>query len=174
MLDKNKPTIALTGATGFLGSHLMASLLSSGYKIKILGRPTKEETLQDRISKLLRWFGIAELSGQLELVNIDFLKPLLGLTEGNYKKLSAITDQIIHCASDTSFAERKRDTVFKSNVNSLESILDFAANAKVKFFHYISTAYVAGANGTICKECITSSTDFLNVYEESKAALLSS
>jgi len=165
----NKPTIALTGATGFLGSHLMASMLSSGYKIIVLGRPTKEETLQERISKLLRWFGIEELSGQLELVNIDFLKPKLGLSEVNYNNLSAITDQIIHCASDTSFAERKRDAVFKSNVNSLESILEFAANANVKFFHYISTAYVAGANVTICKECITSSTDFLNVYEESKA-----
>src|ERR1035437_10641433 len=118
MCNKKKPIIALTGATGFLGSHLIASMLSGGYKIIVLGRPTKEETLQERISKLLRWFGIEELSGQLELVNIDFLKPMLGLPEVNYNKLSAITDQIIHCASDTSFDERKRDTVFKSNVNS--------------------------------------------------------
>ncbi|HEY5593094.1 MAG TPA: SDR family oxidoreductase, partial [Paludibacter sp.] len=70
MSVKNKPTIALTGVTGFLGSHLMTSMLSRGYKIIVLGRPTKEETLQERISKLLRWFGIEELSGQLELVNI--------------------------------------------------------------------------------------------------------
>jgi len=166
---KNKPTIALTGATGFLGSHLMASMLTSGYKIIVLGRPAKEETLQERISKLLPWFGIEELAGQLELVVIDFLKPMLGIPEVEYKNLCAITEQIIHCASDTSFAERKRDTVFKSNVSSLEGILEFAANANVNFFHYISTAYVAGANVTICKERISSATDFLNVYEESKA-----
>jgi dTDP-4-dehydrorhamnose reductase len=169
MFDKNKPIIALTGATGFLGSHLMASMLSGGYKIIVLGRPAKEETLQERISKLLRWFGIEELAGQLELVVIDFLKPMLGIPEAEYKNLCAITEQIIHCASDTSFAERKRDTIFKSNVTSLEGILEFAANAKVNFFHYISTAYVAGANVTICKERISSATDFLNVYEESKA-----
>jgi nucleoside-diphosphate-sugar epimerase len=166
---KNKPTIALTGATGFLGSHLMASMLTSGYKIIVLGRPAKEETLQERISKLLRWFSIEELAGQLELVVIDFLKPMLGLPEAKYKNLCTITEQIIHCASDTSFSERKRDNVFKSNVTSLEGILEFAANAKVNFFHYISTAYVAGANVTICKERISSATDFLNVYEESKA-----
>ena len=169
MSVKKKPTIALTGATGFLGSHLMASMLTGGYKIIILGRPAKEETLQERISKLLRWFGIEELAGQLELVEIDFLKPMLGLTEAEYKNLCTITEQIIHCASDTSFAERKRDIVFKSNVSSLEGILEFAANARVNFFHYISTAYVAGADVTICKERISSATDFLNVYEESKA-----
>ena len=169
MFDKKKPIIALTGATGFLGSHLMASMLSGGYKIIILGRPTKEETLQERISKLLRWFGIEELAGQLEFVEIDFLKPMLGIPEAEYKNLCATTEQIIHCASDTSFSEQKRDTIFKSNVSSLESILEFAANAKVNYFHYISTVYVSGKNGTECKECFSSATEFLNVYEESKA-----
>ena len=128
MLDKNKPIIALTGATGFLGSHLMASLLSSGYKIIVLGRPTKEETLQKRISKLLRWFSIEELADQLELVEIDFSERNLGIPEAKYKKLCENTEQIIHCASDTSFAEHKRDIVFKSNVNNLDGILKFAAN----------------------------------------------
>ncbi len=165
----DKPTIALTGATGFLGSHLMASLLNLGYKVIILGRPAKEEPLQERIFRLLRWFGIAESVGQLEFVEIDFLKPMLGIPEAGYKKITAITEQIIHCASDTSFSERKRDNVFKSNVTSLESILEFAADARVNFFHYISTSYVSGKNGTICKECLSSATEFLNVYEESKA-----
>jgi len=169
MFDNNKPIIALTGATGFLGSHLMASMLTGGYKIIVLGRPAKEETLQDRISKLLRWFGIEELAGQLEFVEIDFIKPMLGIPEAEYKNLCETTEQIIHCASDTSFSERKRDIVFKSNVTSLEGILEFAANAKVNFFHYISTSYVSGKNGTICKECLSSATEFLNVYEESKA-----
>ena len=169
MLFENKPTIALTGATGFLGSHLMSSLLSGGYRIIILGRSNKKESLNERISRLLRWFGIVELAGQLEFVEIDFLKPLLGIPEAEYIWLCEKTEQIIHCASDTSFTERKREIVFKSNVNSLESILDFAVNAQVKFFHYISTAYVAGANITVCKERLSSSSDFINVYEESKA-----
>ena len=169
MLFENKPTIALTGATGFLGSHLMSSLLSGGYRIIILGRSNKKESLNERISRLLRWFGIVELAGQLEFVEIDFLKPLLGIPEAEYTWLCEKTEQIIHCASDTSFTERKREIVFKSNVNSLEGILDFAVNAQVKFFHYISTAYVAGANITVCKERLSSSSYFINVYEESKA-----
>lgn len=165
----NKPATALTGATGFLGSHLMASMLSNDYRIIVLGRCSKEETLHERISKLLKWFGIEKFASRLELIEVDFLKPLLGLPVTEYKKLCEETGQIIHCASDTSFTERKREAVFNSNVTSLEGILEFALNANVNFLHYISTAFVAGKNVTICKECITSSGDFINVYEESKA-----
>ena len=125
--------------------------------------------MQARISKLLHWFGTEDRDGKLELVEIDLLKPHLGLPEQEYKNLCNATEQIIHCASDTSFTERKREIVFKSNVNSLEGILEFAKDAGVSFLHYISTAYVAGANVTLCKESISASSDFLNVYEESKA-----
>jgi Putative dehydrogenase domain of multifunctional non-ribosomal peptide synthetases and related enzymes len=167
---QNKPTTALTGATGFLGSHLMASMLTTGYRIIALGRSNKEGTLKERIFKLMRWFGIEALDGQLELVEIDFLKPFLGLPESEYKELCAKTEQIIHCASDTSFSERKRENVFKSNVASLKGILDFAEDSKADFFHYISTAYVAGTGVTYCKEILSSAKTFTNVYEESKAA----
>lgn len=165
----NKTVTALTGATGFLGSHLMAAMLSEGHRIIVLGRSNADENLEHRITRLLRWFGIEELSGKLELVEIDLLKPRLGLTESNYRHICEKCDEVIHCASDTSFSERKRDAVFKSNVDSLESILEFASDSKANFFHYISTAYVADANASVCMESLPSSTGFLNVYEESKA-----
>lgn len=147
----------------------MSSMLLSGYNIIIPGRSTKEESLKMRITRLLKWFGIEDLSRQLEFVEIDFLKPLMGLSEEDYKALCARSAQIIHCASDTSFSERKRENVLRSNVKSLDGILKFASDSKAGFFHYISTAYVAGSNVKVCKECLPSSTDFQNVYEESKA-----
>jgi nucleoside-diphosphate-sugar epimerase len=169
MFDRNKPVIGLTGATGFLGSHIMASLLEKGYEVIILGRSTKAETLQQRISRLLRWFGMEESVVQPETVDIDFLKPRIGIPEEKYKELCARTDQIIHCASDTNFSERKRDLVFEANVNGLIGILELAAQSRANNFHYISTAYVAGANDTLCKEALSGASDFVNVYEESKA-----
>lgn len=169
MINKENPVIALTGATGFLGSHIMVSLIENGYRLIILGRSTKEESLRERITKLLRWFGIEEQIDKLEMTEIDFSKPMIGIPEAEYNKLCAMTDQIIHCASDTNFSERKRDLVFKANVHSLNGILEFAANSHVKVFNYISTAYVAGINNTICKETFSEATDFVNVYEESKA-----
>ncbi len=169
MLNKEHPVIALTGATGFLGSHLMADLLRNGKRLIILGRSTKEEALPARISRLLRWFGMAGSADKLEMVEIDFSQPKMGIPEARYNALGGMTDQIIHCASDTNFSERKRELVFAANVHSLDGILEFAAHRHVKVFHYISTAYVAGINHAVCRETLPAASDFVNVYEESKA-----
>jgi nucleoside-diphosphate-sugar epimerase len=169
VFDHVKPVIALTGATGFLGSHLMNALLLKGYDIIALGRPTKGESLDHRISKLLKWFGNGNYTGKLEILEIDYLKPMLGLPSEKYSLLCSKTDQIIHCASDTSFSERRREQVFEFNVQILSGLLEFASCSHSRFFHYISTAYVAGINGPICKEKLSAATEFTNVYEESKS-----
>ena len=169
MGNKGKSVIALTGATGFLGSHLMATLLETGHKLVILGRPSRKETLQERILKLLRWFGLETCLPQLELAEIDFCAPRCGLSEPHYAKLCAMTSQVIHCASDTSFAESNRARVYESNVEGLKGILTFAADARVTYLHYIGTAYAAGDNEGTCPEALPTASTFTNVYEESKA-----
>ena len=169
MPDKSKPTIALTGATGFLGSHLMASLLQRGYNIVVLGRSNKDETLNVRISRLLGWFGIDNLISSITCVEADLSKENCGIKGDGYSRLCSVVDSVIHCASDTSFSENKREKVIASNINSLKEILEFSRNARVNFFHYISTAYVAGKGETWCREILSSATTFTNVYEESKA-----
>jgi hypothetical protein len=147
----------------------MAEMLREGYKIIVLGRSGSEGTLTDRIARLLKWFGIGHLNNCLSYYEIDFQKPHLGLTDSDYKKLCSETRQIIHCASDTSFSEKKRENVLKANVGSLDGILEFVTDSRAAFFHYISTAYVAGAKVKVCRECLSTSSEFVNVYEESKA-----
>ena len=167
---KNKPVIALTGATGFLGSHLMAALLSKGYNIIVFGRSAKNESLEERISRLLQWFGIDSCLDQVTCVDTDLSQDNLGIPTGEYSRLCSVVDSVIHCASDTSFSESKREKVMAANINNLKGILEFSKNAHVNFFHYISTAYVAGTGVTYCKETLSSVKTFTNVYEESKAA----
>src|SRR5450759_512698 len=170
MFVKNKPVIALTGTTGFLGSHLMATLLSKGYNIIVFGRSAKNESLEERISRLLQWFGIDSCLDQVTCVDTDLSQDNLGIPTGEYSRLCTVVDSVIHCASDTSFSESKREKVMAANINNLKGILEFSKNAHVNFFHYISTAYVAGTGGTYCKEILSSAKSFTNVYEESKAA----
>jgi nucleoside-diphosphate-sugar epimerase len=76
---------------------------------------------------------------------------------------------IIHCASDTSFGEKNRERVMKSNVENLSEILNFALTGSANFFHFISSAYAAGTDGIECPEALVNSVHFNNVYEESKA-----
>jgi nucleoside-diphosphate-sugar epimerase len=169
MSDKRKPVIAMTGATGFLGSHLMASMLSEDYTIVVLGRSAKDESLKERISRLLRWFGIENRSVQITCVDTDLSKDNLGIEKNEYSRLCSLVNSVIHCASDTSFSENKREKVMTANIENLKGILEFAKNAEIRFFCYISTAYVAGLCNNLCEEILPASKLFTNVYEESKA-----
>lgn len=162
-------TFLLTGATGFLGSHIMAGLLIKGKNVVIVGRSAGSESLKDRIKKLLHWFGIEELEDLLEFYEADFQKIRMGLTNDGYESLCSRNLTIIHCASDTSFAEKNRERVMKSNIESLAEILNFALKSRTSFFHFISSAYAAGTDTMECPEAPVNSVHFTNVYEESKA-----
>ncbi len=165
----DKDLYLLTGATGFLGSHIMAELLLKGKSVAIFGRSSGGESLKERITKLLNWFGIADSAELLEFYEADFQKKRLGLSVEDYEKLCSRRFTIIHCASDTSFAERNRERVMKSNVDNLSEILNFTIKSRAAFFHFVSSAYAAGTDSLECQEDLAGSTHFTNVYEESKA-----
>lgn len=169
MPPENNSGIVLTGATGFLGSHLMASLLSKGYNVTVLGRSDREETLSERISRLLQWLGTYDRIDQVACFEADLSKENLGLDTKDYLRLCSNAGSVIHCASDTSFSEGKRDKVISANIESLKGILEFSRLARIRIFHYISTAYVAGNSVISCREIISGANAFTNVYEESKA-----
>src|SRR5664280_2217168 len=84
MPNKSKPTIALTGATGFLGSHLMASLLTKGYNVVVFGRPVKNESLNERVTMLLKWFGMVNFSGQVTCIDADLSQENMEIEKGEY------------------------------------------------------------------------------------------
>lgn len=181
MFDEAGRSIVLTGATGFLGSFLMAGLLERGYHVTVLGRSSKDRSLSDRLAGLVGWFTIADPKERtvlkdrpdpmerLAAYEVDFSKKHLGLEEKAYDCLCAAAGKIIHCASDTNFAERNRARVMATNVANLPNLLDFAADARTEHLYYISTAYACGVQSGMCMENPIAADCFTNVYEESKA-----
>ena len=162
-------SIVLTGATGFLGAFLMEGLLERGYQVTVLGRASKDLKLSDRLSNLLRWLGIADPGKRLCSVETDFSRKYLGLDNEAYGRVCADAYKIIHCASDTSFAERDRAKVIATNVENLPALLEFACDANVRHLYYVSTAYACGKCQGVCMEAPVAAAGFTNVYEESKA-----
>ncbi|OPY78194.1 MAG: Linear gramicidin synthase subunit D [Syntrophorhabdus sp. PtaU1.Bin153] len=162
--------ILVTGGTGLIGSHLVAKLCRTGYRVIAIARPNKQMTGQERINRLLDWFGLdSPARSRIEILEGHLDDPDLGLDSTRYRQLAEDIDEIVHCASDTSFSERKRAQVEKANVANLENVLELASRSTCCFFHHISTAYAAGKNGgRPCKEDLVETGAFTNVYEETK------
>jgi nucleoside-diphosphate-sugar epimerase len=162
--------LILTGATGFLGGHLMAALVARGKRVIVLGRARSGLSLDVRIARLLEWFGLAGLRGQVDTIEADLLEPALGLSRPQYAALCARRASIIHSAADTRFSERDRRDIAAANIDALGPVLDLASDSRAPFFHFVSTAYVAGRCSGICLEQLVLPSEFNNVYEETKAS----
>lgn len=147
----------------------MAGLLERGSHLVLLGRSSAEGSLRDRIKKLLDWFDLGDRTGQIETVEADLSIPGLGLDGKDYESLCANVGSIVHCASDTRFAENLRREIAEANVGGLRGVIDLAAEGKASCLHYVSTAFVAGGASSLCREEPVRTTEFVNVYEETKA-----
>lgn len=165
----SKPPVFLTGGTGFLGSHLAAAFLRAGRQVILLARSGNGKSADRRVSCLLDWLEIGQsLRGRLRVVTGDVLLSGLGLDRQLAKDLKLKGCDFIHCASDTSFSEKKRSEVEAVNVGGLLNALNFAASSGAGFLHLVSTAYVAGRRAGRCPEGPAGTLSFTNVYEETK------
>jgi len=167
--EARESRIMVTGATGFLGSHLMVGFLKRGYPVIALSRAKGGIGAPERIRRLLKWFGMGQQDARrLEVVEAFMDQPNLGLEKEPYTRLIEQTDEIFHCAGDTSFSEKKRASVENANLKGLDYLLNMALAGHCRFFHYVSTAYSVGRREGICPEILTTPSAFTNVYEETK------
>ncbi len=114
----------ITGATGFIGSHLVDQLLRKNYEIKCLVRKTSN----------LKWLkdkGVEFVYGDL------FDKNILTPEIKN-------TDYVYHIAGVT-FAKKKEE-FYRGNVDATKSLLEITleANPELKKFVHISSQAAAG------------------------------
>lgn len=146
----------VTGATGFLGSHLVRSLLEAQEQTLIISR--------DGWNRCRQLFG--ENTEALEVVSCD----VLGLNKVISQGRSWHGATFWHIAANLQFEERHRQNIFDTNVRGTRAAIDFASRFGCDKFIYVSTAYTSGNSIGLIPEILHQPTDFNNVYEESKHA----
>ena len=138
-------TYFVTGATGFIGRHLLERLLARKGDVHCLvrkGSQRKFEELRER-------FG-AE-GKRLIPVAGDLTKPMLGLTPAQRKALAGKVQHFFHLAAIYDLAADEESQI-AANVEGTRHALDLAAALKAGCFHYASSIAVAGLYPGVFRE----------------------
>ncbi|MCU4840764.1 amino acid adenylation domain-containing protein [Bacillus cereus] len=130
--------VFLTGATGYLGSHILYELLrDTSATIYCLVRPTKD--VQQRIiDTLTGYFNdiCEEWLQRIQAVAGDLGEEYLGMSEEEFMFISSKMDTIIHCGADVRhFGDVKQF----ENINVQGTSRMLALVEKDATFHFIST-----------------------------------
>ncbi len=166
----HRRTILLTGATGFLGRHLLHDLRSRGHPVAVLVRPEGTATATQRLTALLasRSGAIATTPPPVALTG-DLTLPDLGLSASDRAWLSANCPAVLHAAASVRFRSDGQGEPHATNVEGTRRLADLCANLGLREFHYISTAFVCGdRRGPVLEDELDQGQGFHNVYEQSK------
>jgi NAD(P)-dependent dehydrogenase (short-subunit alcohol dehydrogenase family) len=122
----------VTGATGFIGRHLVAELLKRDGTIYALVR----EGSRGKLDSLIQRLGAEE--GRVVPVTGDLAKPGLGV-EGFDEKI----DHLFHLAAMYD-VEADEEASERANVDGTKHVIEFANSQDVGRFHHTSSIAVAG------------------------------
>jgi dihydroflavonol-4-reductase len=126
--------VFLTGATGFLGSHVARVLGDQGAQLRLLVRPSSD----------LR--NIAELNADRFFG--DLREP------GSYERAMEACDAVFHVAADYRLWVRDPDEMYRSNVEGTRGLLKAAKQRGVRRVIYTSSVATMGftSNGSLADE----------------------
>lgn len=154
----------ITGATGLVGSHLVAKLLLMGESVMALRRPQSD-------SRLLKDVLAREFSDP----KVAFDK--ISWVEGNitdYYTIETALQQahaVYHCAATVSFRSSDKDIVLHTNIQGTSNLVNAALHCGIKKFCHVSSVAALGRTGEgqpITEEASWKNSDINSVYALSK------
>jgi dihydroflavonol-4-reductase len=145
----------VTGATGFLGSHVARALAAQGAQLRLLVRPTSDlRNIEDLHAE--------RVQGDLR-------------DSASIERALAGCEAVFHVAADYRLWVRDPEQMYRSNVEGTRSLLEGARKQGVRRIVYTSSVATMGfpsngqANGHVADEASpVSLTDMIGHYKRSK------
>ncbi len=144
-------TVLLTGATGFVGAHLLHTLLreTSAHVVCLVRGMNAMERLRGNLEKHARWE--PAWAERIGVMASDLARPRLGLNETQQQQLSEDVDVIFHGGATVNWV-RPYPRLRAANVLGMLELLRLACKTRPKPFHFLSTisvCYATAGAGTL-------------------------
>lgn len=152
----------VTGATGFIGRHLVERLLARGRRVYVLVRPQsmqKFATLRDA------W---GERASHVVPIAGDLAEPGLGIAATDIRRLSGKIDHLFHLAAiyDLQASAEDQET---ANITGTDHAMQFADRVQAGCFHMTSSIAAAGLyRGTFRENMFDEATGLDHPYFRTK------
>lgn len=117
--------VAVTGGTGFVGSHTVAALCAEGHDVRLLVRSTR------RIDDALAPLGIDPHDVEVVSADVTDRQAVAAGVDG--------VDAIVHAASVYSFDPRQAPTMARINDVGLRTVTDAAIDARLDPIVHVSS-----------------------------------
>jgi len=137
--------VFLTGATGFLGRHLLVTLLErSSARVHCLVRAASSDEASARIAEALARAGAPAGSiARVSAVHGDLTRPGFGLAEGDLDALAERVDAVFHLGAAVNHVAPYA-SLFDANAKGTLEVLRFATRKRTKLVYFASTLDVVG------------------------------
>ncbi|KAL1798233.1 hypothetical protein ACET3X_002270 [Alternaria dauci] len=162
IVQPQKATVALTGATGSLGSHFLNVLLNdpSVGRIICLNRRTEEDAVaRQRQSLYSRGIVVSdELFSKVEVLETSPAIEHLGLSATQYERLARDVTHIVHIAWPMNF--KMNLSSFNATFKTLQNLIQLACDARSQAprkrprFIFVSSISTVGNYPKIKAECM--------------------
>lgn len=127
--------VLVTGATGFLGSHLVSALIKEGFEVVALIRSTSDANMAASL-------GCQTVTGDL----LD-----LASLSRSFKGL----DGVFHVAGAMSSSPKEKERLLKVNIDGVRNVIAACKDQNVKKLIHVSSVVAVGVNLTANEALLT-------------------
>lgn len=147
---KSDKQILLTGATGYLGIHILKDLLErKDLIIYVLVRNSEKISGKNKLNNNWFYYFNSQLKtedlSRIHFVEGDIESKYLGFSNSNYDYLVNNIDIIINAAANVNHFATEESS-YNTNVKSIHNLISFAKDKNKKEIHHMSTISIASGS----------------------------